>query len=77
MEIKQGLKRTLGMKEAVTITVGNVIGVGLFTTGSQIVGDMGASVVLATFLAMVIQLGYMEKWELLCLLQEELISMPS
>ena len=56
MEIKQGLKRTLGMKEAVTITVGNVIGVGLFTTGSQIVGDMGASVVLATFLAMVISI---------------------
>ncbi len=50
------LKRTLGMKEAVTITVGNVIGVGLFTTGSQIVGDMGAAVVLATFLAMVISI---------------------
>ena len=50
------LKRTLGMREAVTITVGTVIGVGLFTTGSQIVGSMGASVVLATFLAMIISI---------------------
>lgn len=56
MEKSGFLKRTLGMREAVTITVGNVIGVGLFTTGSQIVGDMGAAVVLATFLAMVISI---------------------
>ena len=48
------LQRTFGMKEAVTITVGNVIGVGLFTTGAQIVGTMGSSVILATFIAMVI-----------------------
>ena len=30
------------MQEAVTITVGTVIGVGLFTIGSQIVGNMGS-----------------------------------
>jgi hypothetical protein len=29
------LKRSFGMREAVTITVGTVIGVGLFTTGAQ------------------------------------------
>lgn len=44
------LKRTLGMREAVTITVGTVVGVGLFTTGAQIVGSMGSAVILATFM---------------------------
>ena len=48
------LKRAFGMREAVTITVGTVIGVGLFTTGAQIVGTMGSMVVVATFIAMVI-----------------------
>ena len=48
------LKRSFGMREAVTITVGTVIGVGLFTTGAQIVGLMGSAVVLATFIAMLI-----------------------
>ena len=32
-EKKKTLKRTFGMREAVTITVGTVVGVGLFTTG--------------------------------------------
>lgn len=31
------LKRTFGMREAVTITVGTVVGVGLFTTGANVV----------------------------------------
>lgn len=31
------LKRSFGMREAVTITAGSVIGVGLFTTGSNVV----------------------------------------
>lgn len=48
------LKRSFGMKEAVTITVGTVIGVGLFTTGAQIVGMMGSKVILATLIAMFI-----------------------
>ena len=34
------LKRTFGMKEAVTITVGTVVGVGLFTTGANVVGGL-------------------------------------
>ncbi len=48
------LTRAFGMREAVTITVGTVIGVGLFTTGAQIVGTMGSSVIFATFIAMII-----------------------
>ena len=43
-----GLKRTFGMREAVTITAGSVIGVGLFTTGSNVVGTLGPAVILAT-----------------------------
>lgn len=53
---KQGLKRTFGMREAVTITVGTVVGVGLFTTGANVVGMMGASVILATFVAMLVSI---------------------
>ena len=48
------LRRTFGLREAITITAGTVIGVGLFTTGGNIVGQMGAAVILATFIAMVI-----------------------
>lgn len=50
------LKRTLGLREAITITAGTVIGVGLFTTGGSIVGEMGPAVVFATFLAMIISI---------------------
>lgn len=52
----QMLKRAFGMKEAVTITVGTVIGVGLFTVGSNVVGDMGAAVIIATFVAMLVSI---------------------
>lgn len=48
------LKRTFGMREAVTITAGSVIGVGLFTVGSNIVGTMGPSVIFATIAALLI-----------------------
>lgn len=50
------LKRTFGMREAVTITVGTVVGVGLFTTGANVVGMMGSAVIIATFVAMVISI---------------------
>ena len=50
------LKRTFGMREAATITVGTVVGVGLFTTGANVVGDMGPAVILATFVAMLISI---------------------
>lgn len=57
MEVKQQvLKRTFGMREAVTITVGTVIGVGLFTTGAQIVGLMGAAVIWATLVALLVSI---------------------
>lgn len=58
MEEKQGrtLKRTFGMREAVTITVGTVIGVGLFTTGGNVVGTLGSAVIIATFAAMLISI---------------------
>lgn len=42
------------MREAVTITVGTVVGVGLFTTGANVVGMMGSSVIIATFVAMLV-----------------------
>ena len=51
-----GLKRTLGLREAITITAGTVIGVGLFTTGGNVVGEMGPFVVLATALAALISI---------------------
>ena len=59
------LKRTFGMREAVTITVGTVVGVVLFTTGANVVGDLGPAVILATLVAMLISiypaLLYMEE----------------
>lgn len=51
-----GLKRTFGMREAVTITAGSVIGVGLFTTGSNVVGTLGPAVILATLLALAVSI---------------------
>lgn len=50
------LKRTFGMREAVTITVGTVVGVGLFTTGANVIGGLGSAVILATFAAMIISI---------------------
>ena len=50
------LKRTFGMRETVTITVGTVVGVGLFTTGANVVGDLGPAVILATLVAMLISI---------------------
>lgn len=52
----QVLKRSFGMREAVTITVGTVVGVGLFTTGANVVGMMGSAVIIATFVAMLISI---------------------
>lgn len=53
---KQMLKRTFGMREAVTITVGTVIGVGLFTVGANVAGMMGGAVILATLVALLISI---------------------
>lgn len=48
------LKRSFGMREAITITVGTVVGVGLFTVGANVVGMLGSAVIFATFLAMLV-----------------------
>ncbi|MCR5370880.1 MAG: amino acid permease [Clostridium sp.] len=46
------LKKSFGMRESVTLTVGSVVGVGLFVTGANVAGIMGNYVILATFVAM-------------------------
>ncbi|MCI6530436.1 MAG: APC family permease [Mesosutterella sp.] len=51
-----GLRRRFGLREAITITAGSVIGVGLFTTGSNVVGTLGPAVILATLLALVVSI---------------------
>lgn len=48
------LKRSFGMRESRHVTAGSVIGVGLFTVGSNIVGLMGPSVIFATIVALLI-----------------------
>ncbi len=48
------LKRSFGMRESVTITVGQVVGVGLFVTGANVVGLMGNYILLATTVALLI-----------------------
>ncbi len=53
---KGQLKRKFGMREAVTTAAGSVIGVGLFTTGSNVVGDLGPLVILATVVALLVSI---------------------
>ena len=53
---KGQLKRKFGMREAVTVAAGSVIGVGLFTTGSNVVGDLGPFVIFATLLALAVSI---------------------
>ena len=48
------LKREIGLPECVTIIAGAVIGVGLFTVGSQQVGTMGTSVIIASLISVII-----------------------
>ncbi len=48
------LTRSFGMREAVTMSVGNVMGVGLFVTGANAVGFMGADIIFATLVAFLI-----------------------
>ncbi len=50
------LERCLGFREAVAVTVGTVIGVGLFTVGANTVGELGLSIIFATFFAMLISI---------------------
>ena len=50
------LKRCLGLQETITMTVGTVIGVGLFTVGANAVGEMGPMVLFATLSALLISI---------------------
>lgn len=53
MENGTKLQRALGMREAITITIGTVVGVGIFTVGAQCTGILtGGGIILATFIAM-------------------------
>lgn len=52
----QVLQRSIGLAECVTITAGAVIGVGLFTVGSQIVGIMGGTVIIASLISFILVL---------------------
>ncbi|KUK13783.1 MAG: Amino acid permease superfamily, partial [bacterium 42_11] len=56
VELDKGMVRALGLKEAVTITAGTVIGVGLFTVGSNAVGWLGPTIILATLVAFALSL---------------------
>ncbi|MGO3859817.1 MAG: APC family permease [Neisseriaceae bacterium] len=51
-----GLARSLGLKEAITLTVGTVIGVGLFTVGSSVVGTLGSATFYATLVALLVSI---------------------
>ena len=51
-----GFNRCLGLREAITITAGTVIGVGLFTVGANVVGLMGPTVIFATLAALLISI---------------------
>lgn len=50
------LVRALGLKESISMTIGTVVGVGLFTCGSAQVGLVGSWIIGFTFLALLISI---------------------
>ncbi len=48
------LLRVLGLKEGITMTTGMIVGVGLFTVGTNGVGMLGGMIVVSTFIAFLI-----------------------
>ena len=48
------LVRVLGLKESVSMTIGTVVGVGLFTCGSSQIGLVGSWIIGFTFLALLV-----------------------
>ena len=50
------LVRALGLKEAISMTIGTVVGVGLFTCGSAQIGRVGPLIIGFTFLALLISI---------------------
>ena len=61
------MPRALGLKEAISMTVGTVVGVGLFTCGSAQVGKVGPYIIVLTAAALLISI-----WP--CLLYGEMSS---
>ena len=50
------MSRVLGLKESISMTVGTVVGVGLFTSGSAQIGYVGPWIIVFTFLALLISI---------------------
>ena len=50
------LVRALGLKEAISMTIGTVVGVGLFTCGSAQIGLVGSWIIVFTFLSLLISI---------------------
>lgn len=50
------LVRALGLKEAISMTIGTVVGVGLFTCGSSQIGLVGSWIIGFTFVALLISI---------------------
>ncbi len=50
------LARVLGLKESIGMTVGTVVGVGLFTCGSSQIGLVGPWIIGFTFIALLISI---------------------
>lgn len=56
MNEKSVMPRTLGLKESISMTVGTVVGVGLFTCGSAQIGKVGSWIILFTLGALLISI---------------------
>lgn len=50
------MTRVLGLKESISMTVGTVVGVGLFTSGSAQIGHVGPWIITFTFLALLVSI---------------------
>ena len=50
------LVRVLGLKESISMTIGTVVGVGLFTCGSAQIGLVGSWIIGCTFIALLISI---------------------
>mgnify|MGYP000142220075 CR=1 FL=1 len=50
------LVRALGLKESISMTIGTVVGVGLFTCGSAQIGSVGSWIIGFTFVALVLSM---------------------
>lgn len=68
MDNKDHVVRVLGLKESISMTIGTVVGVGLFTTGSAQIGKVGPWIIAFTFGALLISI-----WP--CLLYGEMSAM--